>query len=127
MTEEEARRLCMGTFFCRLRERARLKQSLFATELGVSQSAISRLEAGEDGFSEREGHRWIALCGFPAERVAFVLDAAWDEAERLAGFVVPGDGAWWERAFVRAGRDGLRGAFVWSVERVLCAEQAGTA
>lgn len=122
MTEEEARRLCMGAFLWRIRERAQLPQCRFAAEIGVSQATISRVEEGKGSFSEQEGLRWVQVCGFPVDRVRAVLDGAWDEAERVVSTLAPGESPWWERGAALAGRDGIRGAIVWSVERMLHAE-----
>jgi transcriptional regulator with XRE-family HTH domain len=74
--EDSPQRFRLGEALRELRRAADLTGEQLATELGVSQSKVSRIELGQSVPAAVDVERWTAVTGAPAEQTAHLLELA---------------------------------------------------
>jgi transcriptional regulator with XRE-family HTH domain len=109
MGEERIYALVLGRVISFERRRRGIDQRAFATALGVSTSAVSRLESGvhtPDAFRIHLVAQHLAL---QPEKINQSVRAAMEQTERLARFTSPMDAAtpWWHAVEKSLGSDAL--------------------
>lgn len=104
--------LVVGAIVAQLRNQHGLTQGELATQLGVAQPTISRIERGQARPDPFELRRLGEVFGMSTAELVEVIDRAHSHAERAARDTVkvpPRGGEWWRIALAAIGAVGLAG------------------
>jgi len=122
--ERAAYLIVSGKVIARLRQREELTQGQLAVRAGLTQSGLSRVEAGQAALEAYTQRSIAQALGLAPDDLQRLIDQAYDRtANTAAGAMNSQQGAggppWWQGALAVAGVAGLAGLAAFAVAAVL--------
>lgn len=128
LDERAAYLIVSGKVIALLRQRAGLTQGELAAKAGITQSGLSRIEAGHAALEAYTQRSIAQALGLAPEDLQRYIDQAYDRTEKTATSAMgerPRDPSppWWQSALAVAGAVGLAGLAAFAVAAVLTGEE----